>query len=53
MEYIIQYKSCIVRRGVEQWLARWAHNPEVAWFKSRPRNHSVNAEELLPFRIYF
>ena len=25
-------------RGVEQLVARRAHNPKVAWFKSRPRN---------------
>ena len=25
-------------RGVEQLVARRAHNPEVVWFKSHPRN---------------
>ena len=27
-------------RGVEQLVARRAHNPKVAWFKSRPRNQT-------------
>ena len=29
-------------RGVEQLVARRAHNPEVVWFKSHPRNHKRN-----------
>ena len=29
-----------IYRGVEQLVARRAHNPEVVWFKSHPRNHT-------------
>ena len=40
------YTSILIKhqcRGVEQLVARRAHNPKVAWFKSRPRNHLVVA----------
>ncbi len=29
-------------RGVEQLVARRAHNPKVMWFKSLLRNHIVH-----------
>ena len=33
-------------RGVEQLVARRAHNPEVVRFKSHPRNHYVAPKKL-------
>ena len=36
-------------RGVEQLVARRAHNPEVVWFKSHPRNHVKKT----PIRVSF
>ena len=35
----IPVNGTILYRGVEQLVARRAHNPEVVWFKSHPRNH--------------
>ena len=34
-------------RGVEQLVARRAHNPEVVWFKSHPRNQKNSQVERL------
>ena len=33
-------------RGVEQLVARRAHNPEVVWFKSHPRNQQVAPKKI-------
>ena len=33
-------------RGVEQLVARRAHNPEVVWFKSFPRSHIVKPKKI-------
>ena len=37
----------ILYRGVEQLVARRAHNPEVVWFKSHPRNQKNSQVERL------
>ena len=39
-----------IYRGVEQLVARRAHNPEVVRFKSHPRNHKT---ELIQFGFFF
>ena len=39
-------------RGVEQLVARRAHNPEVVWFKSHPRNHNATVI-LIELRWHF
>ena len=31
--------------GWSSLVARWAHNPKVVWFKSRPRNHIVKPKK--------
>ena len=36
--YYERSKEHHIYRGVEQLVARRAHNPEVVWFKSHPRN---------------
>ena len=41
-----------IYRGVEQLVARRAHNPEVVWFKSHPRNHS-KALKQRRFKAFF
>ena len=42
MVYIIQALTRARKyRGVEQLVARRAHNPEVVWFKSHPRNQKI------------
>ncbi len=37
-------------RGVEQLVARRAHNPEVVWFKSHPRNQKEKSHRV---RLFF
>ena len=32
--------SLLIYRGVEQWLARWAHNPKVVGSSPTPANSS-------------
>ena len=39
-------------RGVEQLVARRAHNPEVRWFKSPPRNQTRKQSIGLLFRFW-
>ena len=40
-------------RGVEQLVARRAHNPEVVWFKSHPRNQKINTVQKTVFIFFF
>ena len=40
-------------RGVEQLVARRAHNPEVVWFKSHPRNQNKNSTLLGAVFVFF
>ena len=41
-------KNKIQYRGVEQLVARRAHNPEVVWFKSHLRNHIERPKKMPP-----
>ena len=45
----IPVNGTILYRGVEQLVARRAHNPEVVWFKSHPRNQKEKPSSRMVF----